>query len=159
MTQTQHSAQLRKSLLWPALTAALGFVVYALSAIVGETLEVNADSGVEPAHSHALWESVTGWADEFAIALVGVAGAILAGGRAWRGEPSRLIRTALVLSVVAVITFPAFWAGWSNVFGATSIGLALEHRRRIGSFGAGAWTAIILGSAAFAAGTVACLLG
>jgi hypothetical protein len=159
MTMTQQPAALRTSVLSPVVTAAFGFVVYALSLIGGEVFEVNADSRLGREHSHTLWESATAWAPEFAIGLVGVAIAILAGRRAWLGQPSRLARTAVVLAVVAVVTIPVFWAGWSSVFGVVAVGLALEGRRRVGSLGAGAGTALVLGSVAFLAATAICLLG
>jgi hypothetical protein len=159
MTQTQQPTAIRASILSPVVTAAFGFIVYAISAIAGNVFEWNADSRLEPAHTHTVWESAAGMADEFAVGLVGVAIAVWAGRRAWSGQPARLARTALILAGVAAVTIPAFWAGWSNVFGAVAVGLALESRRRVGSLGAAAGTALILGSVAFLAGTVACALG
>ena len=159
MTLTQQPAPPRTSMLSPVVTAAFGFVVYALSAIGGAVFDLDIDSRLQPARSHTIWQSATDMAPEFAIGLVGVAIAVWAGRQAWRGQPSRLARTALILAVVAAVTIPAFWAGWSNVFGAVSVGLALESRRRIGSLGAGTWTALVLGSAAFVAGAVTCVLG
>jgi hypothetical protein len=146
-------------MLSPVVTAAFGFVVYALSVIGGAVFDVNMDSRLQPTHSHTIWQSATDMAPEFAIGLVGVAIAVWAGRRAWRGQPSRLARTALILAVVAAVTILAFWAGWPNVFGAVSVGLALESRRRVGSLGAAAGTALALGSAAFVAGAVICVLG
>jgi NhaP-type Na+/H+ or K+/H+ antiporter len=157
MTQTQQLAAQRRSVLSPVVTASFGFVVYALSAMGGDVFQVNLDS--RAGHTHTIRESATGMAAEFAIGLVGVAIAVWAGRRAWTGEPSHLTSTALVLALVAALAFPAFWAGWSSVFGAVAVGLALEQRRRVGSFGVGAAVALILGSAAFAAGSVTCLLG
>jgi NhaP-type Na+/H+ or K+/H+ antiporter len=157
MTQTQRPVEERSLLLSPAVTAAFGFVVYALSAIAGNVFELNADSHL--GHTHTVWESVTGMADEYAIGLIGVAIAVWAGRQAWRSQASRLARTALILAVVAALTFPAYWAGWSNVFGAVAVGLALEHRRRVGSLGAAAATAFALGALAFVASAVTCVLG
>jgi hypothetical protein len=159
MTLTQQPAAIRTSILSPVVTAAFGFVVYMLSMITADVFRVNADSRLEPAHTHTFWEAVTESAPEFAIGLVGVAIAVLAGRRAWRGQPSRLARTAVVLAVVAAVTLPAFWAGWSIVYGAVAVGLALECRHRVGSLGAGAGTALILGSVAFAAAVAICVLG
>jgi hypothetical protein len=159
MTLTQQPAALRTSMLSPIVTAAFGFVVYTLSMITGEVFGVNADSHLEPAHTHSFWESVTGSAPELAIGLVGVAIAVLAGRRAWLGQPSRLAPTAVVLALVAALTLPAFWAGWSNVFGAVAVGLSLENRRRLGSFGVAGWTALVLGSVAFVAAAVISVLG
>jgi hypothetical protein len=106
-----------------------------------------------------LWESAAESAPEFAIGLVGVAIAVSAGRHAWRGQPSGMARTAVVLAIVAALTLPVFWAGWANVFGAVAAGLALENRRRVGSLGASSATALVLGSVAFAAAAVICVLG
>jgi hypothetical protein len=159
MTRTQQPAAMRTSMLSPIVTAAFGFVVYALSMITAEALGVNADSRLEPTHTHTFWESAAESAPEFAIGLVGVAIAVLAGRHAWRGQPSRLGRTALVLAIIAAVAVPVFWAGWANVFGAVAVGLALENRRRVGSIGAGAGTALVLGSLAFVAATAISVLG
>jgi hypothetical protein len=159
MTLTQQPAPPRPSMLSPVVTAAFGFVVYALSAIGGAVFDVNMDSRLQPERLHTIWQSATDMAPEFAIGLIGVAIAVWTGRRAWLAQPSRLARTSLVLAVAAVVTVPAFWAGWSNVFGAVSVGLALESRRRVGSLGAGTWTTLVLGSAAFVAGAVTCVLG
>jgi hypothetical protein len=159
MAQTQQPVAIRVSILSPAVTAAFGFVVYALAAIGGEVLDVNMDSHLENAHQHTLWDSVSGWAPEFAIALVGVAIAVWAGRRAWREQSSRLAWTALALAVVAAVTFVVFWAGWSNVFGAVAVGLAMEYRRRVGSVGATAGIALALGALAFVAAAATCVLG
>ena len=159
MTQTQQPTVIRSSILSPAETAAFGFVVYALAMIAGEVFDVNLDSHVETTHRHTIWESVSGSAPEFAIALVGVAIAVWAGRRAWRGQSSRLARTALALAVVAAITCTVFWAGWSSIFGAVAVGLALEYRRRVGSLGATAGIALALGALAFVAAAVTCVLG
>jgi hypothetical protein len=159
MTLPQQPAVIRTSMLSPAVTAAFGFVVYALAMLTGEVFAVNAHSHPEHAHQHTFWESVTGLLPEFAIGLLGVAIAVLVGRHAWRGQPSRLGWTALVLAIIAVVAVPAFWAGWANVFGAVAVGLALENRRRVGSIGAGAGSALVLGSLAFVAATAISVLG
>ncbi|MGH8893038.1 MAG: hypothetical protein ACRDWY_06995, partial [Actinomycetes bacterium] len=124
MTVTQQAPSLRNPVLSPAVTAAFGFVVFALAMISGDAFEVNMDSRL--GHDHSLWEATTESFEELPIALVGVGIAIWAGRRAWAGEPSRLARTALVLAAVAAVTVPAFWSGWPTVFGAVAVGLALE---------------------------------
>jgi hypothetical protein len=159
MTQIQQDAATRASILSPAVTAAFGFFVYALAMIVGEVFDPNLDSQAGTSHQHPIWESVTNLAPEFAFALVGVAITVWAGRRAWLGRSSRLARTALVFAVIAAVTVLAFWAGWSNVFGAAAVGLALEYRRRIGSLDATSGIALALGALAFVAGTVICVLG
>jgi hypothetical protein len=159
MTQTQQPVATRTSILSPAVTAAFGFVVYALAMICGEVFDVNLDSHVGTSHRHTIWESMTDLAPEFAIALAGVAIAVWAGRRAWLGRTSRLPRTALVLAVIAAITFVVFWAGWSNVFGAVAVGLAVEYRRRIGSLDAATGIAMAVGVSAFVAAAVICVVG
>jgi hypothetical protein len=143
------------SLLGSAYDAAVAAGALALSDTLGR--QVTWDLSARYAVGFVTF--VTDFAAEYAIGLVGVAIAVWAGRRAWGGQPARLARTALILAVVAAVTIPAFWAGWSNVFGAVAVGLALESRRRVGSLGAAAGTALILGSVAFLAGTVACALG
>jgi hypothetical protein len=159
MTQTQQPMPIRTSILSPAVTAAFGFVVYALAMICGEVFDVNLDSHVGTSHRHTIWEAVTDLAPEFAIALAGVAIAVWAGRRAWLGRSSRLAWTALALAVVAAVTYVVFWAGWSSVFGAVAVGLAIEYRRRVGSLGAGAGTALVVGVVAFVAAAIICALG
>jgi hypothetical protein len=159
MTQTQQPMPIRTSILSPTVTAAFGFVVYALAMISGEVFDVNSDSHVGTSHRHTIWEAVTDLAPEFAIGLVGVAIAVWAGRWAWLGPSSRLPRTALVLAVMAAITYAAFWAGWSNVFGAVAVGLAVEYRCRVGSLDAASGIALALGAFAFVAATIICALG
>jgi hypothetical protein len=159
MTVTQQPAAYRTSVLSPIVAAAFGFVVFAVSAIGGEVFAVNTDSRLGHTHPHTFWESATAWAPEFAICLVGAAIAVLAGRRAWRGQPSRLASTAVVLAIVAAVALPVFWAGWSNVFGAVAVGLALETRRRVGSLGASAGIALVVGGVAFVAAAIICALG
>ncbi|MGH3989502.1 MAG: hypothetical protein ACRDTZ_19670 [Pseudonocardiaceae bacterium] len=157
MTATEQHPSVRNPVLSPAVTAASGFVVFALAMFSGAMFEVNADSRL--GHDHSLWEAASDSAAELAIALVGLAIAVWAGRRALAGPPSRVARTALVLAVIAVVTVPAFWSGWPNVFGAVAVGLALDSRQRLGSLGATAGTALVLGSVAFIAGAVTCVLG
>ena len=159
MTQTQQRAGQPTSVLSPAVTATFGYVVYVAAMIAGNVFETNMDSRLGHTHPDTAWQSVTDYAIEYAIGLVGMAIAILAGRRAWRAQPHRLARTALILAAVAAVTVVAFWAGWPNIFGAVAVGLALEHRRRVGSLGAATGTSLVLGSAAFVAGAASCLLG
>lgn len=159
MSVTHHPAPQQTSIPTPGVTAAFGFVVYVVAVIAGEVFEINADHRLPHHHEHSLWETLTGFWVEFAIALVGVAIVVWAGRRAWSGSPSMLTRTALALGVVGVLTVPAFWSGWPNVFGAAALGLALESRQRLGSLGPMAGSAAVLGSLGFVAGTVICMLG
>src|SRR5947209_4938680 len=52
-----------------------------------------------------------------------------------RATAASLARTALILAIVAVLAFVAFWAGWMHIFGAIAVVLAVESRRRVGSYG------------------------
>jgi hypothetical protein len=159
MTVTHQPAPPKTSIPSPGVTAAFGFVVYVLAVIAGEVFEVNADHRLPHHQDQSLWEVLTGFWAEFTIALVGVAIVVWAGRRACSGPPARLTRTALVLGVVGVLTLPAFWSGWPNVFGAVTLGLALESRQRLGSLGPIVGIAAALGTLSFMTGTVICLLG
>jgi hypothetical protein len=159
MTVTHHPPASKVSLPTPGATAAFGFVVYVLAVIAGEVFEINADHRLPHHEDHDLWETLTGFWLEFAIALVGVAIVVWAGRRALSGSPALLTRTALVLGVVSLLTVPAFWSGWPNVFGAAALGLAAESRQRHGSLGPMAGSAGALGSLGLVAGTVICMLG
>ena len=146
MTMTQQPAALRTSILSPVVTAAFGFVVYALSMIAGEVFEVNMDSRLEPASRTPFWESVTESGPEFAIGLVGVAIAVWAGRRAWLGQPSRWLATAVVLAVVAAVTRPGVLGRLAERLRRRGGRAGPEGRRRIGSLDAAAGTALALGS-------------
>jgi hypothetical protein len=137
--------------LTPPATAAFGFVVYGLAIMTGEVFDINADangSGFDPLE----------WGAEAGIALVAIVIGLWAGQRAL-ANTARLSMTALALGVAAALSIVAFWAGWPTIFGAVAVGLGLEHRRRIGSLSATVGTAIALGSLAFVAGAVSCVLG
>jgi hypothetical protein len=159
MTVTHHPAPPKTSIPSPGVTAAFGFIVYVLAVIAGDFFEINADHRLPHHQDQSLWEVLTGFWAEFAIALIGVAIVVWAGRRACSGPTARLTRTALVLGVVGVLSVPAFWAGWPNVFGAVALGLALESRQRLGSLGPMAGIAAALGTLGFITGTVICLLG
>ena len=159
MTVTHRPAPPKTSIPTPGVTAAFGFVVYVLAVIAGEIFEINADHRLPHHQEQSLWQTLNGFRVEFAIALVGTAIVVWAGRRAWSGPPTRLTSTALVLGVVGLLTVPAFWSGWPNVFGAAAVGLALESRQRLGSLGPMAGIAAALGTLGFAAGTLTCLLG
>jgi hypothetical protein len=159
MTATDQSKPTKTSVLSPAVTASFGFVVYVLAIIAGEAFEVNADHRLPHHQDQSLFEVLTGFWAEFAIALVGIAIAVWAGRRALSGAPSRVAPTALILAAVGVVTIVAFWSGWPNVLGAVAVGLALDSRQRLGSLGPMAATAAVLGTLAIVAGSVLCMLG
>lgn len=157
MSTTQQAPSLRDPILSPVVAGGFGVVVFALAMISGAVFDVNADSRL--GNDSSLWEATSDTAAELAIAMVGLVIAVWAGRRALSGPPSRVARTALVLAGVAALTFPAFWSGWPTVFGAVAVGLSLESRRRLGSLGATAGAAFVLGALAFAAGIVASVIG
>jgi Kef-type K+ transport system membrane component KefB len=137
--------------LTPGVAATGGFAVYATAVAAGEAFGLNADSGTAGLE-----------AEHLVMALIAIVGAVVAAWvarRAWNSPPHRLARTSLALAVVAAATFLAFWAGWTTIFGAVAVGTALEHRRRVGSLSGSSGTALALGSLAFVAGTLTCLIG
>jgi hypothetical protein len=151
MSATTERSMAAPRALIPGITATVGFTAYATAVAAGELLGLNADTGTAALEAEHLVMAL--------IALVGAALAVWAARRAWSGPPQRLARTSLALAVVAAATFLAFWAGWTTIFGAVAVGTALEHRRRVGSLSGSSGTALALGSLAFVAGTVTCLIG
>jgi hypothetical protein len=141
----------------PAVTAAVGFAVYALAMAAGEVFELNADDHTAGAPDDPLIQAIH--LPEMGIGLVGAAIAVWVASSALSGSTTRIDRYAIGLAAVAAASFVIFWAGWPNVFGAVSVGLALEQRRRLGSFSGLSVAAIVLGSAALVAGTVTCVFG
>jgi hypothetical protein len=136
-----------------ALKAALaGFLVYAAAVGTGIALDLGAKRSEDGQSASDLLITT-------AIALVGLAIATWTGTRALRREPSRVARTALVLGIVAALTLVAFWAGWAHIFGAVAVVLAVEYRRRVGSYGGLAGAGLGLGCVAIAVGTFMCLFG
>jgi hypothetical protein len=151
MSVTTEGRKAAPRALTPGITATVGFAAYATAVAAGELLGLNADTGGAALETEHLVMAM--------IALVGATLAAWVARRAWNGPPHRLARTSLVLAVVAAATFLAFWAGWTTVFGAVAVGTALEHRRRVGSLSGSSGAALALGSLAFVAGTVTCLVG
>jgi hypothetical protein len=119
----------------------------------GEVFDLNTDTGESPATT----------ARDIAVylGLVVAAGlvAVWLGRRARAGSPRRLSATALGLAVAAAVTFVGFWSGWPHVFGAVAVALAVEHRRRVGSFSATTLAALALGAIAFVAAAITCVIG
>jgi hypothetical protein len=149
ITTTSH----RLDVLHPLIAAATGAVTFGLTMTAGEVFGLNADSEGSSATS----------AVEIAlyVGLVGAAILIAAwlGVRARAGSPTRLSGTALGLAVASAVTFVVFWSGWPHVFGAVAVALAVEHRRRVGSFSAATLSALVLGAIGFIAAAVICLFG
>ena len=143
----------RLDVLHPLIAATTGAVTFGLTMIAGDVFDLNTDSDTGPATS--------GWEIALYVGVVLAAGLIATwlGLRARAGSPSRLSATALGLAIASAATFVAFWSGWPHVFGAVAVVLAVEHRRRVGSFSAATLTALILGTIAFIAAAVTCVLG
>jgi hypothetical protein len=151
MSVTTEGRKAAPRTLTPGITATIGFAAYAAAVAAGELLGLNRDTDPAALEAEHLVMAL--------IALVGALLAVWAARRAWNGPPHRLARTSLALAVVAAVTFLAFWAGWTTIFGAVAVGTALEHRRRVGSLSGSSGTALALGSLTFVAGTVTCLVG
>ena len=143
----------RLGVLHPLTAAATGAAIYGLAMAAGEVYDLNAGTDGEAASS----------ATDIAayVALVVAAGviAVWLGTRARAGTPKRLAMTSLALAIAATVTFVAFWSGWPHVFGAVAVVLAVEHRRRVGSFSVTTGIALGLGAIALVSAAVTCLLG
>ena len=150
---TTTSASHRLDGLSPLWAAATGAVIYGLAMTAGEVLNLNTESDDGPATT----------AGEIAlyVGIVVAAGAIAVSLGLWAraGSPGRLAGTALGLGVAAAATCIVFWAGWPLVFGAVDLALALEHRRRVGSFSAVTVIALTLGAAGLVAAAFTCVVG
>jgi hypothetical protein len=150
---TITSSSHRLDVLHPLLAAATGAVIFGLTMTAGEVYDLNADSAGGPATTTgeiALYAGIVVAAGVIAVWL---------GLRARAGSPRRLAATALGLSIAAAATYVAFWSGWPHVFGAVAVVLAIEHRRRVGSFSATTVIALVLGALALIAAAITCVLG
>jgi hypothetical protein len=137
----------------PMAAAAIGVAAFALSMTAGEVFELNSDgAGGAPVSGGELALYVL-------IAAAGAAIGVWFGLRGWRGTPDRLAHSSLGLALAAAATYVGFWSGWPSIFGMVALGLALEHRRRVGSFSGGTLTAAIIGALAFVAAAITCVLG
>lgn len=143
----------RLEALHPLIGAAAGAMTFALAMMAGEVFDLNADGGGAPD---------TGWGDIAAyvgLVLAAMLVAVWLGVRARAGTPRRLESTALGLAIAAAVLFVAFWSGWPHVFSGVAAVLAVEHRRRVGSFSAMSSTALVIGAIAVVAATALCVLG
>lgn len=143
----------RLDVLHPIVAAATGAAVFGLAMTAGEVFDLNADG---EASAGVTWGEFAGYVG---LVLVGGLIAVWLGLRARAGSPDRLARTALGLAVASAVFFVGFWSGWPHMFGAVAVVLALEHRRRVGSFGGMTISALLIGALAVAASTVTCVLG
>lgn len=149
LTTTSH----RIDVLHPMVAATAGAVTFALAMTAGAVLDLNADDAGATA---------TGWAGLALYAVLLLAAMLIAGWlglRARAGAPKRLASTALGLAIAAAALFVVFWSGWPHVFAAVAAVLALEHRRRVGSFSTTAVAAFVVGAIVLFAATVTCVLG
>ncbi|WP_353953434.1 hypothetical protein V6K52_08450 [Knoellia sp. S7-12] len=153
MSTITSSSVPRAESLRPALAAAVGAATFAASMVSGVVFGLNADQGGSPPTP----------ASEIAVyALLMVVAAVPAVWLALRvlgGPPRRVAGTALGLSLASAVTVVGFWSGWPHVFAAVAAYLAVEHRRRVGSFSATALVALALAAVAFLAATYLCLFG
>jgi hypothetical protein len=143
----------RLDVLHPLIAAATGAVTYGLAMIAGDVFDLNTDSDTGPGTSALEIALYVG------LVVVASAIAVWLGLRARAGSPRRLSATALGLAIASAATFVGFWSGWPHVFGAVAVVLAVEHRRRVGSFSAATLIALVLGAIAFIASVITCLFG
>lgn len=135
----------------PGAAAAIGVLTFGLTFGAGEIFELNAN----PDHPFTAGDLAV----YVGLAAAGAAVAVAVGMWAWRGGPPRLAKAALGLALAAAGTFVAFWSGWPIIFGAVAMGLAAEHRRRVGSSSGITIAATVLGALAFAAAAYLCVVG
>lgn len=143
----------RLDALHPVVAAATGAVVYAAALISGDVFDLNADSGAGSATTLRDVAIYTG------LVLVAALVAVWLGHRARAGSPGRLETTALGLAIASAATVVVFWSGWPLVYAAVAAALALEHRRRVGSFSVRAGLGLLIAVLAFAGSATLCVLG
>ena len=143
-TTTSH----RIDVLHPLIAAATGAITFGVTMTAGEVFDLNSDLPGAPATTALDIALYVG------VAAAAVLIAVWLGVRARAGSPSRLSATALGLAIASAVTFVAFWSGWPQVFGAVAVALAVEHRRRVGSYSAATVTALVIGATAFVASAV-----
>jgi hypothetical protein len=153
MTTIRTTPSHRLDVLHPLVAAATGAAVFGLTMAGGEVFDLNTDTGQVPATTAQDIAAYLGLV--LAASLV----AVWLGIRARAGTPRRLSATALGLAIAAAVTFVAFWSGWPHVFGAVAVALAVEHRRRVGSFSGTTLAALALGTTALVAAAITCVIG
>lgn len=150
---TSTTAAHRVTVLHPLVAAIAGAATFALAMAAGELFDLNSDDLGAPATT---WSEIAVYAG---LVLTAVLIAVWLGVRARAGTPRRLAGTALGLAIAAAVLFVVFWSGWPHVFAAVAAVLALEHRRRVGSFSATAVTALVISAIVLIAATGTCLVG
>lgn len=139
--------------LHPFVTGPIGAVTFAAAMVVGDAFDLNKD------RASGFTMSATEMLVTAGLGLVGLVIGVALGQRAWRGDTGRLSKYAVGLAIAGALTFIAFWSGWPSVFSAVAVGLAWEHRRRIGSFSPASAIAAGLGVLAFLATAYICVTG
>lgn len=152
-TLTGSTTSHRIDVLHPATAATSAAVVYAVAFISGDVFDLNTDTDEGSATTFGDVAIYTG------LVLAAVLVAVWLGRRARAGSPGRLAATALGLAIASAASVVVFWSSWPLVYGATAAALALEHRRRVGSFSVQAGLALLIGTLAFVAGAALCVLG
>lgn len=150
---TTSTTSHRIDVLHPLTAAATGAVTFGLTMTASEVFGITPDLPGAPA------TTVLDIAAYIGLVLAASLVAIWLGLRARAGSPSRLSTSALGLAIASAAAYVAFWSGWPHVFGAVAVVLAVEHRRRVGSFSAATLTALVLGAIAFIAAAITCLFG
>lgn len=148
-TYTNDPVTLR---LHPVAAGVVGAAAFGLAMIAGDVFDLNKDDDT-------VATTASDWLVPGGLALLGLAVGVALGLRAWRGDVTRLSRTALGLAIAGAVTFVAFWSGWPSVFSAVAFGLALEHRRRIGSFSASTGIAAGISLVTFVVTAFVCVVG
>jgi hypothetical protein len=139
-----------------ALTAGHRLAHPALSGLVGLLVWAAATAFAHPDLAEPGQEGLTvgNWVGLVTFALFGYLIACAIGTWGWSGSSRLFAGVAVALSVASLVVVIAPWSGWPNVFGATALGLAVEHRRRAGSLAPASVLAGALGAVAFSAATV-----
>jgi hypothetical protein len=154
MTSTTVGARARRAdILHPLPAALVGAAAFGLTMTAGDVLGINSDSADAPA------TTIVDIAVYAGLVLAVVALATWLGNRARSGSPAVTARYALGLALGSAVTFVAFWSGWPQVLGSVAVATALEHRRRIGGFGAMASIATVMGALALVGSAVFCVIG
>ena len=159
MTTTEQPRELRSTGIGALAAPVTGYVAFVLAMVSGEYFLLNTTSRLNPGHDPSLVDALTEAWEEAALGLVGLAIAVTVATRVWKGQAATLAKTSLGFALVAALTVVAFWSGWPIIFGATAVGLAAEHRRRIGSFGVSSAIGLGLGALASIAAIVICVTG
>jgi len=151
MSTMSTTTSQRIDALHPGLAATAGAAIFAVAMIAGDVFDLNAGEG----------PPTQAWEIAVYLGFVGSAFllALWLGVRARAGSPERLSKTAIGLAIAAAATVVVFWSGWPLVFGAVAMALALEHRRRVGSFSGSTLSALILGAVALVVSAFICVTG